>query len=91
MAYISFTCKNIKLWTKKDGRGRIIEHHPDYCDRAFMDKDITNVTTYSPTWKYCPDCVAKGFTNPDKKPLSEGKRKHYDRLKELNKKKREAI
>jgi hypothetical protein len=24
MAYISFTCKNIKLWTKKDGRGRII-------------------------------------------------------------------
>lgn len=35
----------------------------DYCNNCFIDKDKTNVQSYAPTWKYCPECVAKGFTN----------------------------
>jgi hypothetical protein len=29
-----------------------------------VDVDKTNVKDTPPTWKYCPECVKKGFKNP---------------------------
>jgi hypothetical protein len=52
--YVMHTCKNSKL-NPKD---------PNYCDRAWVDVDKTNVQDTPPTWKYCPECVKKGFKNP---------------------------
>jgi len=56
--YISHTCHN---WKRKPS-------DTDYCDRAFHDLDLKNSRSRSPDWKYCPQCVAKGFVNPDKPP-----------------------
>ena len=66
--YVSHTCKNIKLKPITDSKRKKISEHPDYCDRAFHDLDLKNSTSKSPDWKYCPQCVAKGFVNPDKPP-----------------------
>ena len=33
------------------------------CQSAFSDLDKTHVKSFSPNWKYCPDCVAKGYPN----------------------------
>lgn len=52
--YVTHTCKNSKL-PKND---------PNYCDRAFVDEDRTNVKDIPPSWKYCPECEKKGFKNP---------------------------
>lgn len=63
--YITHTCKNSKLKPTVAGKGKnkIITPHPDYCDRAFVDVDKYNSQS-PPTWKYCAECVAKGFKNP---------------------------
>ena len=52
--YITHTCKNSKLKPSD----------PNYCDRAWVDVDKTHATCTPPTWKYCPECVKKGFKNP---------------------------
>ena len=52
--YVIHVCKNSKL--KPD--------NPNYCDMAWVDVDKTNVKDTPPTWKYCPECVKKGFKNP---------------------------
>lgn len=26
------------------------------CNNAWLDKDLTHVKTFPPTWKYCKDC-----------------------------------
>ena len=52
--FVTHTCKNSKL-NPSD---------PNYCDRAWVDVDKTNVTSVPPTWKYCKECEAKGFKNP---------------------------
>ena len=54
IVYVTHTCKNSKLDPKD----------PNYCDRAWVDVDKTNVKDTPPTWKYCPECVKKGFKNP---------------------------
>lgn len=54
MAYVIHVCKNSKL--KPDD--------PNYCDRAWVDEDKHNATTIPPSWKYCDECVKKGFKNP---------------------------
>lgn len=51
MNYVTHTCRNSKLKP----------NDPNYCDRAWVDEDLTNVTTTPPTWKYCEECVKKGF------------------------------
>lgn len=53
MDYVIHVCKNSTL-NPKD---------LNYCDNAWVDKDTTNVTTTPPTWKYCKECVKKGFKN----------------------------
>lgn len=57
MCFVTHTCKNSKLKPTD----------PNYCDNAFVDEDLTKVTNTPPTWKYCPECVEKGFKNPKKK------------------------
>ncbi len=59
MQYVIHVCKNSKL-NPKD---------PNYCDRAWVDEDLHNAKV-PPTWKYCPECVKKGFKNPKKKQLT---------------------
>jgi len=62
--YVSHTCKNSKLPATKDLSSKKLIPHKDYCFNAFMDIDKTKVKSYSPDWKYCPECEAKGFKNP---------------------------
>ena len=57
MNYVTHTCKNSKLKPSD----------PNCCDRAWVDEDKTNVHDYPPTWKYCPECVKKGFKNPKRR------------------------
>lgn len=51
--YVTHTCRNSKA-SPKD---------PNYCDKAFIDIDRYNAQDTPPTWKYCPECVKKGFKN----------------------------
>ena len=60
MNYVTHTCKNSKLKPTD----------PNYCDRAFVDEDLHNATSIPPTWKYCPECVKKGFKNPRRRKPS---------------------
>lgn len=68
--FVVHHCKNTKqdefINIKRDNKGKIIsrEPNPDYCNNCFIDIDKTGATTYPPTWKYCPECEAKGFKNP---------------------------
>lgn len=52
--YVVHICKNTKLPTDD----------PNYCNNCWIAEDRTNVTTYPPSYLYCPDCEAKGFKNP---------------------------
>lgn len=57
--YVVHHCKNTKLKNiDKETK------HPDYCNNCFVDVDKTNCTSHPPTWKYCPECVNKGYKNP---------------------------
>jgi hypothetical protein len=57
MIYVMHVCKNSKLKTTD----------PNYCDRAWVDEDLHNAKSIPPTWKYCEECVKKGFKNPKRK------------------------
>lgn len=52
--FVVHHCKNTKL-DKTDA---------NYCNNCFIDVDKTGATTIPPRWKYCPECVTKGFKNP---------------------------
>ena len=52
--FVCHVCKNSKL----------SPNDPNYCDNCWIDVDKTHATTHCPTWKYCPECVKKGFKNP---------------------------
>lgn len=52
--YVIHVCKNSKLKPTD----------PNYCNRAWIDEDRTNVKGIPPTWKYCSECEKKGFKNP---------------------------
>ena len=74
--YVTHTCKNSKLK----------ENNPNYCFKAFVDVDVHNSRSLPPTWKYCPDCVKKGFKNTKRKVLSEGQLKSLKNLKSCTEK-----
>ena len=61
--YIVHNCKNSKLKPISNGKGKRTTPHPDYCNNAWIDVDKYNSMS-PPTWKYCAECVAKGFKNP---------------------------
>ena len=60
IVYVTHTCRNSKLSVTD----------PNYCNRAFIDEDRTNVKDTPPTWKYCPECEKKGFKNPKRRKSS---------------------
>lgn len=41
-----------------------VTHTCKHCGCAFMDIDKYNVQNTPPSWKYCPECVKRGFKNP---------------------------
>lgn len=46
---------------------------PNYCDRAWVDVAHGGDYASAPqNWKYCPDCVAKGF--PEIKSYTKGRK-----------------
>lgn len=55
MNYIAHVCRNSRL-DKDDS---------NYCNRMWVDEDKYNASA-PPTWRYCPECVKKGFKNPRK-------------------------
>lgn len=60
MNYVVHVCKNSKL--KPSDK--------NYCDRAWINEDLHNATSIPPTWKYCEECVKKGFKNPRRRKSS---------------------
>lgn len=60
MKYVIHVCKNSKL-SPKD---------PNFCERVWIDEDLTNVTHIPPSWKYCSECVKKGFKNPKRRKVT---------------------
>lgn len=41
-----------------------VTHTCKHCGAAFVDEDKYNAQNTPPQWKYCPECVKKGFKNP---------------------------
>lgn len=52
--FVVHVCKNSKLSSSDE----------NYCNNCWIDVDKTHVTSVPPTWKFCPECVKKGFKNP---------------------------
>jgi len=52
------------------------------CNNCWIDKDVTNVKTYPPTWKYCEECCKKlgiDFNNQSRE-LSEKQQEAIDKM-----------
>ncbi len=63
------------------------------CDAIWIDKDLTNVKTFPPSWKYCRECAEKlGIDYDAQTPtsnLSEKELAHLEKKKEQAQKMRE--
>lgn len=63
------------------------------CNNGWIDKDLTNVKTFPPSWKYCRKCAEKlGIGYDAQTPtsnLTEKELKHLEKKKEQAKKMRE--
>ena len=78
MNYVMHFCRN----------SRLSERNKNYCNNGWIDKDLTNVSTNPPSWKYCKDCAAKlgiNFKNqkPDDFRTEEEKEKIHNHLKKM--------
>lgn len=60
MNYVAHVCRN----------SRLKPSDPNFCENSWVDEDLHNVTTIPPSWKYCEDCVKKGFKNPKRRKSS---------------------
>lgn len=40
-----------------------VTHTCKNCGKAFVEQDNHNSQDTPPTWRYCPECVKKGFRN----------------------------
>lgn len=49
MNYVAHVCRSSKLSPK----------NKNYCDKIWIDKDLTRATVSPPRWKYCQDCCKK--------------------------------
>lgn len=81
MNYVAHVCRSSKL--KRTDK--------NYCDRIWIDKDLTRATTTPPTWKYCEECCRKlgidynkqtPTSNLSKKEL-ESRNKRVEKAKEI--------
>ena len=64
MNYVAHVCKNSKLRPA----------YKNYCNNMWVDKDKYNAQSNPPSWRYCPDCVQKGFSNVKEKIIPEWKK-----------------
>ena len=59
MNYVMHFCRN----------SRLSERSKNYCNNGWIDKDLTNVKSYAPDWKYCRECCEKlGIDFENQKP-----------------------
>ena len=58
------------------------------CDAIWIDKDLTNVKSYAPDWKYCRECCEKLGIDYDKQTPTSNLTK--EELLHLEKKKEQA-
>lgn len=70
MNYVAHVCKNSKL--KPSDKG--------YCENIWLDKDKYNAQSLPPNWKYCPECVLKGFSNSKEKIIPEWKKERAEKM-----------
>ena len=77
MNYVMHFCRN----------SRLSERSKNYCNNGWIDKDLTNVKSYAPDWKYCRECCEKLGIDYDKQTptsnLAENELKEYERRKAL--------
>lgn len=63
MNYVIHECKNTRqpefITTGKGMRKKDKVPNPNYCNNAWIDKDLTGATMYPPAWKYCRECCEK--------------------------------
>lgn len=53
---------------KSDARPYVV-HYCKQCNNCWIDKDLTNVKTFPPTWKLCEECCKKlGIDFDSQKP-----------------------
>lgn len=57
---------------KKSDRIYVV-HYCKRCDRCWVDKDITNVKSFPPSWKLCRKCCKELGIDFDKQKPSEGR------------------
>ena len=43
-----------------------VVHYCPHCDKAWLDKDLTDVKTFPPQWKLCKECCEKEGIDFDK-------------------------
>ncbi len=55
------------------------------CDNCWMDEDLTNAKSRPPKWKYCPNCVKIGYTNPGKPILKQYQKKKIELMNKAKK------
>ena len=56
--------------------------HNKKCNNAWIDEDLTKAKCLPPTWKYCPECVSKGYKNPSRPPLTEAQKKKLKKMRQ---------
>lgn len=61
MNYVMHFCRN----------SRLSERSKNYCNNGWIDKDLTHVTTFPPSWKYCRECAEKLGIDFDKQKPSD--------------------
>ena len=80
MSYVAHDCRN----------SRLKPSHKDYCNNMWIDKDLTNIKTFPPDWKYCRECCKKLGIDFDAQTttsnLTEKELKERERLKKISKK-----
>ena len=76
--YVVHHCKNCNQYEKKKvgetPTGRPRYERTQVCNNAFTAPDLTNAKVFPPTYMYCPECTAKGYTHvKSKQKVDHGK------------------
>ena len=70
MNYVAHVCRSSRLPEHTvvydtNGKKKYIPN-PEYCDKIWIDKDLTNARSVPPTWKYCEECCKRLGIDYDK-------------------------
>jgi hypothetical protein len=102
MIYVPHVCRSSRQpehfpVMNTEGKKELIPN-PEYCDRIWIDKDLTGATFSPPTWKYCEDCCKRLGIDYDKQTptsnLSEkelaSRNNRVEKMKKAREKKKET-